>query len=144
MNSELAIMKSIEINSNSEKVWDALTNPEKIKVYLFGTETITDWKVGSSIIFQGEYQGHKYKDKGTIKQIVYTKILQYDYWSSFSGLEDKPENYSLITFYLEVKNNKTTLTLTQQGFASEQAQQHSGTAWANVLKVIKELSEKES
>jgi len=144
MNSELVTTKSIEINSSSEKVWDALTNPEKIKVYLFGTETITDWKVGSSIIFQGEYQGHKYKDKGTIKEIVHAKILQYDYWSGFSGLEDKPENYSLITFHLEVKNDKTTLTLTQQGFASEQAQQHSETSWATVLKVIKELSEKVS
>ncbi len=28
-----------------------LTNPEKIKVYLFGTETITDWKIGSTIIY---------------------------------------------------------------------------------------------
>ncbi len=34
-----------------------MTNPEKIKIYLFGTETGTDWKIGSSIIFKGEYDG---------------------------------------------------------------------------------------
>ena len=59
MNRNLKVSKSIEVNSNAKKVWDALTNPGKIKVYLFGTETITDWQIGSPIIFQGEYEGHK-------------------------------------------------------------------------------------
>lgn len=58
MNKELTVKTSIEINADKAKVWDALTNPEKIKVYLFGTETLTDWKTGSEIIFQDEYQGH--------------------------------------------------------------------------------------
>lgn len=55
MNIELTITLSIEISADKAKVWDALTNPEKIKIYLFGTETLTDWKTGSEIIFQGEY-----------------------------------------------------------------------------------------
>ena len=69
MNKELTVTQSIEINAAKEKVWDALTNPEKIKVYLFGTDTLTNWKAGSEIIFQGEYQGQQYKDKGTIVDI---------------------------------------------------------------------------
>ena len=59
----LIVSESIEIHEAPSKVWDALTNPEIIKKYLFGTETITDWKVGSEIIFQGEYgenKEHKY------------------------------------------------------------------------------------
>jgi len=51
MNKNLRVSKSIAINSTAGEVWDALTKPEKIKVYLFGTETITDWKVGSPIVF---------------------------------------------------------------------------------------------
>lgn len=66
MNKNLMVSKSIEINSAAENVWEVLTNPEKIKVYLFGTQTISDWKVGSPIIFQGEYEGHRYKDKGNV------------------------------------------------------------------------------
>ena len=58
MNKELKVTTSIEVNADKGKVQDVLTNPEKIKVYLFGTETLTDWKTGSEIIFQGEYQGH--------------------------------------------------------------------------------------
>ena len=141
MNKELIVIQSIEICADKLKVWDALINPEKIKIYLFGTETVTDWKTGSEIVFQGEYQGHQYKDKGTILDIKREKLLQYSYWSGFSGLEDKPENYSLVSYKLDTANSKTLLTLTQQGFANEQAQQHSQTAWTNVLQQIKQLTE---
>lgn len=138
---ELTVTQSIEINADKTKIWDALTNPEKIKIYLFGTETLTDWKIGSEIIFQGGYQGHQYKDKGTILDIKSNELLQYSYWSGFSGLEDKPENYSVVSYKLNTTNGKTTLTLTQTGFANEQAQQHSLTAWTNVLQQIKQMIE---
>ena len=59
MNKNLKVSKSIKIYASAEDVWDALINPEKIKIYLFDTELITDWKVGSPIIFQGEFDGHK-------------------------------------------------------------------------------------
>jgi len=42
-----AARKSITINAPAAKVWDALINPELIKQYLFGTEAISDWEVGS-------------------------------------------------------------------------------------------------
>lgn len=141
MNKELTVTQSIEINAAKEKVWDALTNPEKIKVYLFGTDTLTNWKAGSEIIFQGEYQGQQYKDKGTIVDIKKDELLQYTYWSGFTGLEDKPENYSLVTYKLVSVSGKTVLTLTQAGFSNEQAQQHSQTSWENVLQQIKQMTE---
>lgn len=141
MNKELIVTTSIEINADKAKVWDALINPEKIKNYLFGTETLCDWKAGSEIIFQGEYQGHQYKDKGTILDIRTEELLQYSYWSGFTGLEDKPENYSLVVYKLDTTNGKTVLTLTQTGFSDEQAQLHSQAAWTNVLQQIKEMTE---
>lgn len=141
MNKELIVTTSIEINADKAKVWDALTNPEKIKGYLFGTKTLSDWKAGSEIIFQGEYQGHQYKDKGKILDIRKEELLRYSYWSGFTGLEDKPENYSLVAYKLDTTNGKTLLTLTQTGFSDEQAQQHSQAAWTNVLQQIKQMTE---
>lgn len=142
MNNNLTVTKSIEINADVKKVWDALTNPAKIKEYLFGTETITDWKAGSPIIFQGEYQGQKYKDKGTILNLKQEELLTYDYWSGFSGLEDKPENYSLVSYMLNYANNKTVLTVTQTGFADEKSHEHSLAGWTQVVEKIKEISER--
>ena len=144
MNRNLSVSKSIEINAHAENVWDALTNPEKISVYLFGTETITDWKVGSPIVFQGEYEGHKYKDKGNVLENKLNELLKYDYWSGFSGLEDKPENYSIVTYEIEKSDNDRVLfTWTQEGFANEQGQQHSENGLYGMLEQIKKLVEKE-
>src|SRR5215831_12593852 len=92
------LKKSIHINASTSKVWDALVNPAIIKQWLFGTNTISDWKVGSPIYFTGEWQGTAYKDKGTILQFEKEKVFQYNYWSGFSGLPDTIENYSIITF----------------------------------------------
>ena len=44
MRHDLKSSSSVEINASPEKVWKVLTQPEFIKEYLFGTETITDWK----------------------------------------------------------------------------------------------------
>ena len=142
MNIDLKVENSIEINSNLNKVWEALTNPEKIKLYMCGTDTISDWKIGSPIIFQGEFNGQKYKDKGIIKNIVYGQLLQYTYWSSVSGLEDKPDNYSLVTYKLNFSNNVTKLSLSQVGFTNPDSQLHSENAWTKVLQNIKEIVEK--
>jgi len=143
MRTDLKITKSISINATKDKVWDVLTNPAKIKKYLFGTETVTDWKPGSPIVFQGEWQGQSYKDKGTILNIRRNQLLEYDYWSSFSGLEDKPENYSKITFTLEKKDSICYLSLIQSGFADEKSQKHSMENWIQVLEKFKQIAETE-
>lgn len=142
MNKDLAITKTIQIDAVKAKVWNALTNPQMIKQYLFGTEVVTDWKIGSDIIFQGNWEGKAYKDKGKIMQCEAEKVFQYTYWSGFSGLEDKAENYSLVTFEVNGDDTTTTLKLSQQGFANEQAQEHSEKSWSAVVQKIKEIVEK--
>lgn len=143
MRYDLSVSGSVVINADPAKVWDALTNPAKIKEYLFGTETVTDWKVGSEIIFQGEYQGQKYRDKGIIKEFTHEEKISYSYWSGFTGLEDKPENYSLVTYKLEkINGNATNLTWTQKGFADEKGYEHSKNGVNEILQQIKTVAEK--
>ena len=47
--------------------------------------------MGSPLIFQGEWEGKSYQDKGNILASEPGKLLQYNYWSGFSGLEDVEE-----------------------------------------------------
>ena len=147
MRHDLIVSGSIDIHAAPAKVWDALTNPEIIKKYLFSTETITTWKVGSEIIFQGDYgenKEHKYRDKGVIMQNVLNQLLSYSYWSGFSGLEDKPENYSLVIYSLKSDDDKkTTFTWTQKGYATEEGYQHSLSGMKEFLEQIKQIIEEE-
>jgi hypothetical protein len=40
--------------------------PEIIARYFFGSTVLTDWQPGSPVLWQGEYQGRPYQDKGRI------------------------------------------------------------------------------
>jgi len=142
MKNDLIVRKTVKINADASKVWNAITNPKMIKKYLFGTKVSTDWKVGSEISFQGNWQGKKFSDKGVIEKFEIEKSFQYTYWSVFSGLEDKRENYSLVTFELSGDNEITKLTVSQKGFADKTSQEHSDKGWSMVMQKIKELVEK--
>jgi uncharacterized protein YndB with AHSA1/START domain len=131
-----------EISTPAAEVWDALINPEKIKKYLFGTDTHCDWKVGSPLRFTGEWEGKPYEDKGTILAIEKEKLLSYDYWSNFSGVPDLPENYQIVTFRLNELKDSTEIQLTQKNIRSEEVKSHSQENWRMVLNSLKELVEK--
>jgi uncharacterized protein YndB with AHSA1/START domain len=141
MNHSLTLVQYVRIHAPASSVWAVLTDPEKIRQFLFGTEVISDWKIGNPIVFQGEYQGSTYTDKGLVTDLQINSLLAYDYWSGFSGLEDIPENYSHVRFHLKDDGDFTMLTLTQSGFSAENARDHSESAWKGILEKIRDLAE---
>jgi len=141
MNHQLKVKKTIEITASLMEVWHALTDRETVKMYFFGTDAISDWEEGSSLIFRGEWEGKSYEDKGTILEAIPGELLKYNYWSGFSGLEDRPENYSQVTYTLEQMVDGTLLELRQKGFANDEALAHAEGGWNMVLQNLKELLE---
>lgn len=134
---------SITIHAPAAKVWDALTEPKLIKQYMHGTQTASDWKVGSPITWTGEWKGKAYQDKGVILAIEPQKLLQNTHWSPMSGSEDKPENYHTLTYTLSEHGDETTLTLTQSNNPTQAAaDEMAKNAWEPILKTLKDLVEK--
>lgn len=129
------------INAPVAKVWNALIDPSMIKQYLFGTNVVSDWKVGSSITYKGEWQGKSYEDKGKILELVPEKRFVSTYWSSMAGLADTPENYKTVTYELAPDGNETKVTLIQDNNASEDEKNHSEQNWRMVLDGLKKLLE---
>lgn len=140
-NKALISQATISIQASISKVWQALTSPDLIKQYLFGTTVKTDWQVGSSIIYEGQWQGKPYQDKGTILQIEPGKLLVSTYWSSLAGLPDVPENYKTVRYELSPEGSETRLTITQDNNASQDEANHSRENWKMVLEGIKKLLE---
>ncbi len=141
MKNELTLRKSFNINASSSKVWDALTKPELVKQYFFGTEVSSDWKKGSPIFYRGVWEGKAYEDKGNILDIEKGKFIRYNYWSSFSGTEDIPANYANVSYELDESNGITTLTIIQDSFKDQQALEHSGQNWGMIVDGLKKLVE---
>lgn len=128
------------VNAPIEKVWEALTNPEIFKQYFFGTEMLTSWKVGEEIIFQGEWEGQKYKDRGQILEYVHNEKLAYSYLSSWSEMEDLPENYLWVSYEVKPTEKGTELTIQQTNYDEEKAK-HSEVSWSSLVDGLKKLIE---
>ncbi|MGZ3811507.1 MAG: SRPBCC family protein [Mucilaginibacter sp.] len=136
-----SLSTSITIDATIAKVWEALTNPTIVKQYFFGTNVKSDWKKGSPIIWEGEWEGKTYQDMGKILDIDPGRFVKYSYWSSMSGTEDKPENYANITYRLSENNGKTVLTVSQDNIKSKESKEHSEQNWQSVFGKMKEMIE---
>ena len=141
MNQTFIAKATTTINAPALKVWDALTKPELIKQYLFGTEVTTDWQVGSPISYQGIWEGKAYEDKGKVLQVEPGKLLISTFWSSLAGLPDVPENYKTVRYELLAEGGGTRLTIIQDNNATQEEASHSEQNWKMVLDGMKKLLE---
>ena len=146
---KLIVKNSININAPISKVWDALTNPEQTKKYMFGCETVSDWKVGSPLLWKGSYDGKEMVFvKGIILEIQPNRILKYTVFDPNASYPDIPENHLNVTYELTEQGERTTLTVLQDGFenAAEGEKRYkdvynNGEGWNPILVAIKKLIE---
>ena len=70
--------KTVNINSPTSKVWEALTDPELMKKWMFDKEIniITNWKVGNPVVIRGNMNGKTFENNGAVLQFEIEKILQ--------------------------------------------------------------------
>ena len=125
MNKKFTAKATTTIHASASKVWAALTQPNLIKQYLFGTDVISDWKVGSPITYKGEWEGKAFQDKGKILKLEPEKVLMSTHWSPRSGVPDSPENYHTVAYTLSGKGDSTDVTITQDNNSTEEEKVHS-------------------
>ncbi|MDP9205735.1 MAG: SRPBCC domain-containing protein [Gemmatimonadota bacterium] len=101
------------VNAAPAAVWKALTTVSTLKQFFFGADISTDWTVGSPIRFRGNWKGKPFEDKGDIQAFDAGKRLSFTHWSPLSGMEDRPENYHIVTFELRPAADGTEVVLTQ-------------------------------
>ena len=115
MKKELVVKKTIKLNAETSNVWEALTNPALTQKYMFGCEAVSDWKVGSPLVWKGAADGKVYV-KGNIVNIKPRKLLQYTTFDPNSTVEDIPSNYLTVTIELSPEGKQTVLSVTQGDF----------------------------
>ena len=129
------------IDAPASRVWKALTKPELVKQWQYGTDLSTDWQMGSPITFRNEWEGTIYEQKGTILEIEPNKLMKYTLFAPRPGLEDKPENYFTMTYSLEEADGKTILTIIQDDPREQIPQEQADENENSVLDGLKKLVE---
>lgn len=137
----LVAAAEIDITAPAPAIWQALTDPERIKKYFMGATVETDWQPGSPITWSGEYNGKPYQDKGSVIEVQPHRLLVLTHFSPMTGKPDLPENYHTITYRLVEHDGKTNLSLSQDNNGSDEEVEHSRTTWQNMLEAIKRLVE---
>ena len=126
-----------DVAAAPERVWAALTEPEQIATYMYGSQVATTWEVGSPITWDGEYEGRPYQDKGKVLTYDEPHVLSVTHYSPMMGQPDEPESYHTLVYTLTAADAGTHLELTQDGNESaEQAQQFSQN-WQDMLDGLK-------
>lgn len=131
----------ILVGAPRQVVWEALTNPDLVKKYFFGTQLSTDWCVGSPLTFRGEWNGQAYEDRGTVLAFEPPRTLSFNYWSSFSGTDDTPVHRQILRYDLDETSDGVRVTLHQSNIDTQERAEHSAKNWRLVLDGLKSLVE---
>ncbi|HEY2726914.1 MAG TPA: SRPBCC domain-containing protein [Parafilimonas sp.] len=148
---ELIVRNTITINADAKKVWDVLTSPQQTKKYMFGCETVSDWKQGSTLLWKAMCEGKETVFvKGYILEIEPNRFLRYSVIDPNAAYPDIPENYLSVAYKLEKQNGTTLLTVIQDGFedAAEGEKRfkevyNKGEGWNPILVQVKKIAEEE-
>ena len=116
---------------------------------MFGCETVSDWKVGSELLWKGSYEGQDMVFvKGNIVDIRPGNFLAYTTIDPHNpAIPDLPENYLTVTYEIKENGEETILTTTQGDYSKvaegEKRYQETidGGGWQPILEAIKKLLE---
>lgn len=133
---------TINIAAPAKKVWRALTSPDLVKQWQYGSGLLTTWEVGTSIVFRNEWNGQVFEQKGTVIEFSPESRLKYSLFFPRPDLQDIPKNYFFMPYELTENNGITTLIIRQEDPRPSLAEESSsGDDGPNVLSELKELVE---
>lgn len=148
MKKAMIVTNSIDIQAPAARVWKALTDPSETEKYMFGCRTVSDWKKGSPLLWEGVHEGKKLVFvKGMISEIKPERRLVYTTIDPNSGIPDLPENYLSVSYDLVESGGTTRLTATQGDYArvgdgeKRYRETMEGGGWQPILVQIKKLLE---
>ena len=134
-------ISKITINAQTQKVWDTLTRPDLVKLWQYGSELITDWKVGSSIKFRTEWEGNIFEQWGEVLEMRQNELIKYSLFAPRPDLEDKPENYFVMSYVLTTENGQTKLEIIQEDNRPNAVQEEEQGEENPILQSLKKITE---
>lgn len=141
MTQSFTATKAVTINATPDRIWQALTTPEEVKMYMFGAEVVSDWVKGGPVVYRGIWDGKPFEDKGVVLDVDEPLLLRTSYYSPLSGKPDTPDNYAVVTYAVSRDGKGSKLTVTQTNIPDEAGLAQSESNWGMTLTAIKRLIE---
>ena len=133
----------IKINAPIQKVWKTVTESEMVKLWQYGSDLITTWKIGSEIRFVTKWEEQIFEQWGKVLEFRENEFLKYSLFAPRPDLEDKPENYFVMSYVLTEENGNTKLEIIQEDNRPNAVQEEQQGEENLILKSLKDLAETE-
>jgi uncharacterized protein YndB with AHSA1/START domain len=134
-------VSTIKINASIQRVWDTITKAELVKLWQYGSDLITTWKIGSDIRFRTQWDDKVFEQWGKVLEIKPNEMVKYSLFAPRPDLEDKPENYFIMSYILTRMDGQTKLQIIQEDNRPNAVQEEPQGEENPVLRSLKELAE---
>ncbi len=134
-------ISTLYINAPIEKVWDTVTTPASVKLWQYGSDLQTSWEPGSDIRFTTAWGDKIFEQWGKVLAYQPTSLVKYSLFAPRPDLEDRPENYFIMSYVLTEENSQTKLEIIQEDKRPGAMQEAPQGEENPVLKSLKELAE---
>lgn len=132
----------VDILAPARKVWSALTIPELVKQWQYGSDLLTTWEPGTPIIFRNEWNGQIFEQKGTVLEFTPVSRLKYSLFVPRPDLQHIPEHHFFMTYELSERGEATSVLFRQEDpRPSPPDEPAGGEEGPHVLSLLKELVE---
>ena len=136
-------ISKILIQASPSRVWDTLTKPELVKLWQYGSDLLTSWQVGTDIKFYTEWENTIFRQWGKVLEVRNNELIKYSLFAPRPELEDKPENYLVMTYELSEEKGLTKLVIVQEDNRPNAAQEEEQGEENPVLQMLKKVAEEE-
>jgi uncharacterized protein YndB with AHSA1/START domain len=132
----------VSIHAPASKVWLALTVPDLVKQWQYGSDLLTTWEPGTPIVFRNEWDGQTLEQRGTVIEFTPESRLKYSLFFPAPDLQDIPEHHFFMTYELSESGGATSVLIRQEDPRPSPPDESSGgEEGPDVLSQLKELVE---
>jgi len=132
---------TINIKAPVQKVWDALIMPDLVKQWQYGCDLVTNWAIGTDIKFRAEWERKVFEQWGKVLAFQPHTLIKYSLFAPRPGLEDKPENYFIMSYVLRDEKTHTQLEIIQEDNRPGAIQEKPQGEENPVLQALKKIAE---
>src|SRR6188768_684564 len=133
---------TVVIRAPAKKVWPALTRPDLVRQWQYGSDLLTTWEVGTPVVFRNEWNGNVFEQWGTVLEFAPESRVKYSLFVPRPDLQDIPEHRFFMTYELAESDGVTSLLVRQDdprpSLPDESSNANDG---PDVLSLLKELVE---
>ncbi len=125
---------SVTTEATPEQVWRTLTDPRLVREYLFGATVNTDWRVGGTVTYSGEWDGEPYEDRGVVVEAVRPRLLVTSFFRPpADGQARRERNVQTVSYRVEQLAAGSRVSVSQDSNADAAAAAQSSASWQVIL-----------